>query len=142
MTAQQTAIEAYVDALQSLRPETIAELMALCRADVHFRDPFNDVRGQTAYAKVLQHMFRKVDALRFDVTQCLGRDREWVLAWRFTGRSRLLGELELQGTSLVVLDANGKVTSHIDHWDPTEQIYGRLPLVGGLFRLMQRAFRA
>ena len=142
MTAHRSAIQAYVDALQTLRPETVDALMALCRPDVHFRDPFNDVRGQAAYANALRHMFRKVDGLRFEVTHLSGDDDVWCLAWRFTGRARLLGDLELEGTSLVGLDEGGKVASHSDHWDATEQVYGRLPVVGRLFRLMRRAFRA
>ncbi|MGI9382774.1 MAG: nuclear transport factor 2 family protein [Methyloligellaceae bacterium] len=142
MTAPPSPIEAYLDALQSLKPETIADLMALCRPDVRFKDPFNDVQGQADFAHVLQHMFRKLSDLRFVVTRRSGGGEVWFLAWHLHGRSRLLGKIELDGTSLIVLDENGKVASHIDHWDATEQLYGRLPVIGGLFRIIRRAFRA
>lgn len=142
MTAPGSAIETYVEALESLRPDTIAHLMTLCRPDVRFRDPFNDVQGRADFAHVLQDMFRKVSDLSFEVTRRSGGDNVWFLAWRLSGRSRLLGEIALHGTSIVTFDESGNVASHLDYWDATEQLYGRLPVVGGPFRLMRRALRA
>jgi hypothetical protein len=36
--------------------------------------------------------------------------------------------------------ADGRVREHIDHWDAAAQVYERLPLIGGLMRLIRRRF--
>jgi len=40
--------------------------------------------------------------------------------------------------SLQELDAQGRVTLHRDYWDAAEELYEKLPWVGGLMRWLKR----
>jgi steroid Delta-isomerase len=40
--------------------------------------------------------------------------------------------------SEVRVDAAGRVTEHVDHFDAGSQLYARLPVVGPLVRLVRR----
>jgi hypothetical protein len=42
------------------------------------------------------------------------------------------------GATHLVFDADGKVTVHRDYWDAAEELYEKLPLLGGLMRWLKR----
>ncbi|MDX1425375.1 MAG: nuclear transport factor 2 family protein, partial [Kiloniellales bacterium] len=52
------AVAAYANFYETLTPESLERLDALCAADVRFRDPFNDVSGVAAYRAILADMFQ------------------------------------------------------------------------------------
>ncbi len=99
------------------------------------------MQGRAAFARVLRDMFRKVRDLRFEVGRRVDGGDVWWLEWRFAGRARLIGEIDLEGVSVVTLDEAGRITSHIDHWDGAA-LFERLPIVGAIMRIVRRAFRA
>ena len=45
---------------------------------------------------------------------------------------------KLTGVSRVVFDQQGLVSEHIDYWDASEQFYMKLPIIGGLLRLIRK----
>ena len=48
----------------------------------------------------------------------------------------------IHGVSHLRFDPDGKVNYHRDYWDAAEEIYMKLPLVGGLMRYLRRHLSA
>ena len=100
-------------------------------ADVRFKDPFNDVRGVDAMARVFRHMFENVGDIRFTVAHSVAAGATCLMAWRFEGRLR--GKTwAFDGASVICFAPDGRVREHIDHWDAARDFYERLPVIGWL----------
>ena len=133
----QLACDNYRRYLETLRPETLPELLKYVSADVHFQDPFNDVHGIDAMAEIFRHMFELVGPVRFTVYQAQAAGRVGLFSWRFEGQ--LFGKpWVFNGTSVITFDEDGMVIVHIDHWDAAQNFYERLPLIGWLFAWLRR----
>jgi len=127
------ACQRYCRYLETLTPDTLDRLGDYVTDDVRFKGPFNDVSGIDNMTRVFRHMFDNVDGIRFTVEQALSDDDRCLLAWRFEGR--LSGEpWRFEGTSVLRLAADGRVSEHIDHWDSGQAFYERLPVIGWLLR--------
>ncbi len=130
---------------EQLTPASLALFFEVYSDDAYFKDPFNEVNGLPAIQHIFSHMFDKVDAPRFIVTQRVEDDGGAVLVWDFTYRVRLWGGGKTQvmrGASHVKFDAAGKVCYHRDYWDTGEELYMKLPLLGGLMRFLRDALAA
>ncbi len=132
MTSRPTdAADRYRHYLETLTPQTLDALGDHVAVDVRFKDPFNDVRGLNAMRRVFEHMFKNVSGIRFTVHGMAQDGATCFMNWRFAGR---LGKREwvFDGASVITLGADGKVVSHIDHWDAASAFYERLPVIGWL----------
>ena len=124
-----------------LTPQTVADLRDLAVADMRFRDPFNDVQGVEKVIRILQMSFEDTEGMRFEFIDRAVSGQVCYYRWRclFTPkRMPKSGIWTFDGMSEVAFDTQGRVASHIDHWDASTQFYARLPLVGGLIRLVRR----
>lgn len=131
-------IDAYVVFWETVTPAALDRLDQVFAPDIRFQDPFNDSRGYDALRGVLMSMFRHLDEARFVVTRAADAgDGIWLLRWDFTCRFRGR-DWQLPGMSEVWLGDDGRATIHIDHWDSGTHFYARLPLLGGLIRLIRR----
>jgi hypothetical protein len=43
----------------------------------------------------------------------------------------------VRGATHLLLDGQGQVTLHRDYWDAAEELYEKLPVVGGLMRWLK-----
>lgn len=133
----QQACNNYRQYLETLRPETLPELLKYVSAEVHFQDPFNDVHGIDAMAEIFRHMFESVGPVKFTVYHAQATGRVGLFSWRFEGQ--LFGKpWVFDGTSVVTFDEDGMVVVHIDHWDAAQNFYERLPLFGWPFAWLRR----
>jgi hypothetical protein len=125
---------------ETVAPDTVPQLRALYRADARFKDPFHEVRGHDAIEAIFVHMFRQVGAPRFRVTARVAQGEQAFLVWEFLFR---LGrrDMVVRGATHLVFDAEALVALHRDYWDVAEELYEKLPLLGGLMRLLKRAAR-
>lgn len=141
MSAQQRC-QRYCQVFSNLSPETIGDLQDLVTEQVHFRDPFNDVRGFNKMRRVLEDMFENTENPAFNVLeQSVFADHAW-LRWQFTARVPVIGLLSVEGASRLEFDHyNGLVTEHIDYWD-SAPVYLRLPFIGALLRQIKRRMSA
>jgi hypothetical protein len=131
------ALAAWGAAWEGVRPGTIEPLLALAAADIHFRDPFQEVRGREGLRRILRHMFERVPDPRFAVTDRAFGIEAGYLRWSFTwGAGVQAGRIE--GMSEIHLGPDGLVTAHYDHWDSGSQFYARLPVLGPVVRLIAR----
>lgn len=138
--AAHPALERLVTRFESLSADTTAELAALYTADAYFKDPFNEVQGRAKIAGIFAHMFAQVDAPRFVVTTRVVQGEQAFLTWDFLFRMRRFSSAEqcIRGASHLKFTADGSVCFHRDYWDAAEELYQKLPVLGGLMRFLKR----
>ncbi|MEM1198059.1 MAG: nuclear transport factor 2 family protein [Pseudomonadota bacterium] len=131
------AIDTYAKALESADAASVDGLMDLCGETVEFRDPFNHTFTKPAFRHILEHMFKTVQGLKFEVHNIIGSDRLWVLKWTFTGTIKPVGKVEIVGLTEVALNEQGHVIRHIDYWDSGTEIFSKMPVLGPVIRLIR-----
>ena len=138
-----TAVNNIVTFFETITPQSIARVAELYAPDATFKDPFNDVRGLPDIERIYSHMFEALNAPRFIVTSQIVDGSACFLIWDFKFYFKSYNktaEQTVRGGSHLMLDVNGKITSHRDYWDAAEELYEKLPVVGGVMRwLKQRA---
>ena len=126
-----------------LTPAALAQLGTYYTADASFKDPFNEVRGLKAIEAIYSHMFDALTTPRFIVTsQVVDTDSQacfliWDFKFYFKSYDKTT-EQTVRGGSHLTLDANGKITAHRDYWDAAEELYEKLPVVGGVMRWLKK----
>ncbi len=126
---------------ETLSPQSVAQVGAHYAADARFKDPFNDVRGVPAVEQIFAHMFTALDTPHFVVTGQVVQGLQCFMTWefRFGFKNFKRGEQQvILGASQLVFSDAGLVTLHRDYWDAAEELYEKLPLVGGLMRWLKR----
>lgn len=143
MTDVECALARLVAFYEHLSQESLAQLGAVYAPDARFKDPFNEVQGHAAILAIFEHMFVQVDAPRFIVLDRMAQGGQAFLTWefRFRMKRRVAGEQCIRGATHVRFDAQGRVAEHRDYWDVAEELYEKLPLLGGFMRLLKRAGR-
>ncbi len=134
-------LERLVHFFEQLTPADLGRIADLYAPGARFKDPFNEVQGTPAITRIFQHMFESLHEPRFVVTQRLLQGREAFLCWDFHFRFKSFRSQELQtirGATQLRFDAQGKVELHRDYWDAAEELYEKLPLLGGLLRWLKR----
>jgi hypothetical protein len=84
-------------------------------------------------------------APRFVVTGQVLQGNQAFLTWDFHFAFRSFQpqtQRLIAGTTHLVFDGDGKVAIHRDYWDVAEELYEKLPLLGGLMRWLKRRAQA
>ena len=134
-------VERIVAGFERLTQERLPELLALYSADARFKDPFNDVVGRDRIERVYRHMFHALELPQFVVIDRVVAPGQCVLTWEFHfGFKRFQGGRRhtVRGASHLLLTDQGQICVHRDYWDPAEEIYEKLPLLGSLMRWLKR----
>lgn len=134
-------LERYLGFLTGLTPETLDGLDALVCDDVHFRDPFSDVRGRAAMKNIFAAMYRDCADVAFAIDGVLRQDNRAMVKWTFRFRPKRFGGPQpwtAIGVTELHLASDGRIAAHLDYWDAGAQFYARLPLLGPLVRFVQR----
>jgi steroid delta-isomerase len=126
-----------IDFYQRLAPADLARIGELYAPDAHFRDPFNEVQGTAAIARIFQHMFSALQQPRFEVASAIAQGDEAFLTWNFHFR-RGQRDFRIHGGTRLLFDGSGRIALHRDYWDAAEELYAQLPLLGGLMRWLRR----
>lgn len=133
----------YVTYFEKLNRRSVALLDKVAAPGIYFKDPFNEVSDIEAMKHIFTHMFETLDAPKFKVT-----DKAWgkggdtaYLRWTFTF-ARKGNQHSINGMSEIMFGADGKVISHIDHWDAGENVYEKIPLFGGLIAFIKSKLAA
>ena len=135
------ALARIVAFFEQIAPSDVARIGDIYAEDAYFRDPFNEVRGVAAIARVYAQMFKRLDQCRFVITTTVANDEGAFLVWDFTFRIRRWRPsrtLAIHGASHVKLTAAGKVAYHRDYWDAAEELYAKLPLIGPVMRFLRK----
>ena len=125
---------------ETLAPADLPALRGVYADDASFKDPFNDVQGVAAIARIFSHMFHKLDGPLFQVITIVADGDDVVLTWGFSFRTRGAGAatLSIHGASHVRFNPQGQVAMHRDYWDAAEELYEKLPILGALMRWLKR----
>ena len=136
-----TAVNNIVTFFETITPHSVARVAELYAPDATFKDPFNAVRGLPAIERIYSHMFEALNAPRFIVTSQLVDGPACFLIWEFKFYFKNFDkttEQTVHGGTHLLLDAQGKITAHRDYWDPAEEVYEKLPVVGGVMRWLKK----
>ena len=128
---------------EGLTPERLqTDLPAIYTDDAHFKDPFNEVQGLLAIRAVFEHMFATTQSPRFVVIDTATQgDQAW-LSWHFLV-DRAQGETWcIRGATQIRYAPDGRICHHRDYWDPVEELYVRLPVLGIFMRWITRRLSA
>jgi len=126
---------------ESLSPADLDRIGAFYAADARFKDPFNEVQGLPAIRAIFAHMFEALHEPRFVVTGGFAQGDQAFLTWNFVFRFKRFGSHTVQtvrGATHLCFAADGGVSLHRDYWDAAEELYEKLPVVGGLMRWLKR----
>ncbi|MEO6353329.1 MAG: nuclear transport factor 2 family protein [Burkholderiaceae bacterium] len=137
-------LQAVVQFFESLTAESTQQLGQIYTSDAFFKDPFNEVRGLPAISHIFSHMFNQVDGARFVVTTQIAQGDTAFLTWDFRFRMKRYHTVEqcIRGATHLRFSTDGRIEFHRDYWDAAEELYEKLPILGGLMRLLKRAARA
>jgi hypothetical protein len=119
----------------------VAQLHTIYDAQARFKDPFNEVQGLPEIERIFQHMYVALDQPHFVVTGQVVDGPQAFLTWEFRFRFKRFDTITLQavrGASHVVFNEQGLVTMHRDYWDAAEELYEKLPVVGGVMRWLKK----
>lgn len=127
-----------VEFFEHLSPADLTRLDTLYAEHARFKDPFNDGSGIAAVRAVFEHMFRSLDAPRFEVRDIVAEGDRACLTWDFHFRfQRSRTPQCVHGASLLHFDAQGRIVLHRDYWDAAQELYEKLPLIGVLMRWLR-----
>ena len=135
------AVDAIIRFFETLSPDRLENLTEVYTADARFKDPFNAVQGVAAIQGVFRHMYTSLDAPRFVVTGHIAQGEQCFLTWQFKFGFRNYHrgtEQTIEGGSHLLLAADGRIQQHRDYWDAAEELYEKLPVVGGLMRWLKK----
>ncbi|TAF84070.1 MAG: nuclear transport factor 2 family protein [Curvibacter sp.] len=138
---QRGAVQRMVDFFEHITPETVAELPKIYAPGARFKDPFNDVIGLPDIQRIFSHMFVALDHPRFVVLERVVQGSQCFLTWEFRFRFKRFSphtEQVILGATHAVFNDAGLVTLHRDYWDAAEELYEKLPLVGGAMRWLKK----
>ncbi len=126
---------------ESLQQSSVQRMGDLYGAQAYFKDPFNEVRGLADIQRIFNHMYVALDQPHFVVTDRVVQGDQCFLVWDFKFRFKRFDTTTLQvvrGTSHLRFAPDGRVSYHRDYWDAAEELYEKLPLVGGLMRWLKK----
>jgi hypothetical protein len=126
---------------EALTPQSVPQLHALYDAQARFKDPFNEVQGLPEIERIFRHMYVALDGPHFVITSQLVDGAQAFLTWEFRFRFKRFNTQNLQvvrGGSHILFNEQGLVTLHRDYWDAAEELYEKLPVVGGLMRWLKK----
>jgi len=134
-----TRLDALMAWYGGLTLQSLVEIGEFYATEARFKDPFNDVSGVAAIARIFEHMFSATEAPRFVIGERLLDGDQAFVTWTF--------EFSLKGRPYVIVGAShlrfdgaGKVLLHRDYWDAAEELLQKLPLIGAPLRWLRRWF--
>ena len=132
-------VAAVIAFFEHLEAADVAVLGRLYTEQTFFKDPFNEVHDLAGVQRVFGHMFESLAGPRFKVIDALVRDQQCFLSWDFTFRlQRQTTERRIHGSSHLRFAPDGRIAYHRDYWDAGEEVYEKVPLLGGLLRWIKR----
>jgi steroid Delta-isomerase len=141
VSEQRQAVARVAAFFEGLKPADVARMGEFYTQDAYFKDPFNEVHGIPEVQRIFRHMYEVLDGPRFVIHEQIIDGAQCFLTWDFEFRFKRFDKTTLQtvrGGSHLKLNSLGLVTFHRDYWDAAEELYEKLPVVGGLMRWLKR----
>jgi steroid delta-isomerase len=138
------SLQRLIEFFEHITPQRLTDIDSIYADQASFKDAFNEVEGTPAIRAIFEHMFRSLHEPRFVVTGQVLQGNQAFLTWDFHFRFQRFDTTTVQtvrGASHLVFGPDGRVTLHRDYWDAAEELYEKLPWVGGLMRWLKRRAR-
>jgi len=135
------AVERIVVFFETLTPQSVERFGEFYTEDTCFKDPFNEVRGLQEVQRIFRHMYVALDEPRFVITERVVDGEQCFLSWDFHFRFRKFKpdvNQTIRGATHLKLAADGRIRFHRDYWDAAEELYEKLPVIGGLMRWLKK----
>ena len=135
------ATQDLVTFFETLSPQSVAQLHTVYEPQARFKDPFNEVQGLPEIERIFRHMYVALEQPHFVITGQLVDGDQAFLTWEFRFRFKRFDThtpQTVRGASHVVFNAQGLVTMHRDYWDAAEELYEKLPVLGGFMRWLKK----
>jgi ketosteroid isomerase-like protein len=136
----QTPTQKLIAWYAQLSPESLENIDQFYESDAKFKDPFNEVAGIQAIKKIFDHMFLTTNNPHFVFFNTIEQGNQafvtWVFHFGLNGR-----EYSVNGSSHLQYDENGLMTDHRDYWDAAEELWQKLPLIGGIVFWLRQKFQ-
>jgi ketosteroid isomerase-like protein len=128
-----------IERFEALQQADVPRLADIYTGDARFKDPFNEVQGHAAIQRIFEHMFESLDGPRFVILDAVVQGDQCFLRWDFNFRMKRFSRepQTIRGGSHLRLAADGRISEHRDYWDAAEELYEKLPLIGGLMRWLK-----
>jgi steroid Delta-isomerase len=159
MTTPTPELQKIVQFYENLSEQSVAQLHLLYAEQAYFKDPFNEVTGIAPIAAIFREMFVQVSDPRFKVLQAIHNQATpgealipglpmsatlpydafliWEFRFRFKGFKSEQTQM-VRGSSHLRFDEERKISFHRDYWDVAEELYEKIPVLGGLMRFLKR----
>jgi steroid Delta-isomerase len=140
MQSPDPRVQKIVALFEGLAPADLARLPEIYMPDARFKDPFNEVQGTAAITSIFEHMFRSLEAPRFEIRDVVVQGDQCFLSWDFVFRMKRFrrDEQRIHGGSHLQFAPDGRIAVHRDYWDAAEELYEKLPVLGALMRWLKR----
>ena len=125
----------------TLTPQSLPRIAEFYHPRARFKDPFNDVQGLSDIGRIFEHMFASTEAPRFLIREELADAHRAFVTWDFTFGLRGR-RFVVHGATRFGFDPDGLVTEHRDYWDPAEELWQQLPVIGAPVAWLRRRFQA
>jgi hypothetical protein len=141
MTSQH--IQKVIDQFENLSPDTLDALVGLYSKDAFFKDPFNEVKGHADIKHIFSHMFAQVNNPRFVIKNTLGNESHACLIWEFIFQLKKSPDADqvIKGCTWMTFNEASLITEHRDYWDAAEELYEKIPVLGGFMRWLKKRAR-
>ena len=132
----------YAHLFSQLTAENLSDLSKMVSDDIEFSDPFNITYGKTKFIAIFSHMFEVMADPKFEILDLSESQKASYIKWRLTGKVKRFRfiKINIVGISEVKANAEGKITTHHDHWDSGSQLLAHLPYIGWITRRIMRIF--
>jgi limonene-1,2-epoxide hydrolase len=132
-------LDALAEWYVTLTRQSVRHIGQFYASEVHFKDPFNDIRGIAAMIAVYEHMFDTTDNPHFIIHDRMVDGDQAFITWVF--EFGLKGKhYSVVGSTHLKFNDEGLVVLHRDYWDAAEELFQKLPVIGGLVRWLRRLF--
>ena len=138
MSERLDQLSAYFEAITE---PTLPRLRDFYAPDAYFKDPFNEVRDVASIEHIFAEMYVSLRDPRFVVHSKVEQGVDAFLTWDFNFRIKKYNPeftQTIRGSSHLKFDSQNRVCYHRDYWDATEELYEKLPFIGGLMRFLKR----
>jgi ketosteroid isomerase-like protein len=140
----EATLNAVVHFFEHLKPEDLARIPELYTSDAQFKDPFNEVQGIQSIEYIFAHMFAALETPQFVITQQVLQGTQAFVTWNFLFAMPQIkngAPQTIRGATHFTLREEGdiwRIAVHRDYWDAAEELYEKLPLIGGLMRWLKK----
>ena len=135
------AVEKIVLFFETLTPHSVSRFGAYYTEDAFFKDPFNEVHGLAEVQRIFEHVCVALYEPSFVITERVVDGDQCFLSWDFHFRFKKFSpevRQTIRGATHLKLASDGRIRFHRDYWDAAEELYEKLPVVGGLMRWLKK----